>query len=251
MAAALALFLPVPRQQRAPSGKEVGWPRVLPGFSPRRGYAFLAVLLFLGTVGTFSRGALFLGLPVTLLFLGWMYGKRGRVYAVIGVILLFLLHIPLFTTPRFRTLVTGTGTPALRVELWRSSLRMVRDHWLKGVGPDNFLYYFREIYLPRRDYPEPNLSHPHNLVLHFWLEFGLWGVFWLLGTLWLLAHKAREALRYLPRPSMSRALVIAALGGIIYGIAHGLVDQSFLLPDLMVLFVWHVGIVASIEERRL
>ncbi len=251
MAAALALFLPAARSPRDRSREEREWPRALPGLPPRQGYAVIAGLLLLSIVGTFSRGALLVGIPITLLFLGWMYGKRGKVYALAAILLLLLLQIPLLTTPRFRTLVTGTGTLALRVELWKSSLRMVKDHWWKGVGPDNFLYYFRSAYLPRRDYPEPNLSHPHNILLHFWLEFGLLGLFWILATLWIFLHKVQETLRSLPSPSMSRALVIAATGGILYGIAHGLVDQSFLLPDLMLLFLWHLGIVASIEERRL
>ncbi len=253
IAAALALFLPFdqPSRGRGPSVEERTWPRVLPGLRPRQGYAVLAGWIFLGIMGTFSRGALLVGLPVTLLFLGWMHGKRGRMYALVAILLLASLQIPLLTTPRFRTLVTGTGTPALRVELWRSSLQMIKDHWWRGVGPDNFLYYFRTQYLPRRNFPEPNLSHPHNILLHFWLEFGFGGILWLGATLWLFFHKVQETLRVLPTPSMSRALVLAAAGGILYGISHGLVDQSFLLPDLMLLFVWHLGMVASIEERRL
>ena len=225
------------------------WPRVLPGLDARRGYALVGGFLLVGMVATFSRGALLVGLPALILFLGWAYGPRGRRYALLAVAVLLVVLIPFFSTERFRTLVTGTGTFALRVELWRSALRMVRDHPWLGVGPDNFLYYFREAYLPRRDYPEPNLSHPHNIVLHFWLAFGILGVVWIAVMLGLIARAGWRLLQRLPVQSMSRALVWASLGMTVYGVAHGLVDQSFLLPDLMVLFVFGNAMLASIGER--
>ncbi len=244
LAGALALFghgsaVPLQRQ----------WPRVVPGVDERRGYALVGGLLLVGMLATFSRGALLVGLPALILFLGWAYGPRGRRYALLTVAVLFLLLVPFFATERFQTLITGTGTFRLRVELWRSALRMVRDHPWLGVGPDNFLYYFQDAYLPRRDYPEPTLSHPHNIVLHFWLTFGILGVVWIAAMLGLVARRGWQLLRRLPPQSMSRALVWGARGMTVYGVAHGLVDQSFLLPDLMVLFAFSVAILTSVQER--
>ncbi len=253
LALALAFLLPYPWGKGDEDGAERdrpgAWPRVLPFLSVRQGYAVMAVLLLLGLVGTFSRGALLVGLPVTFLFLGWVVEPRWRRWLVVGGVLVLLVQVPLLATERFRTLFTGSGTLALRVALWTSSLRMVRDFPWRGVGPDNFLYYFRETYLPYRGYPEPHLSHPHNVVLHFWLALGVPGLVWVLGTLWVLARRGRWLLSTLRAPSASRALVVGSLGMTVYGVAHGLVDQSFLLPDLMILFLFGVAVVASVEER--
>jgi len=247
---ALALFLPLSwRQEKTTAGGEFSWPRVLPWLGVRQGYALVGGLLLVGLLGTFSRGALLLGLPLMFLFLGLVSGRRGLTYAIGALAVLLLLQLPFLATERFRTLLTGAGTPAFRVQLWRASLRMVRDHLWRGVGPDNFLYYFQHRYLPTPDFPEPTLSHPHNILLHFWLSFGLAGLLWIAGVLFLLASKTSWLLSRLPAPSWSRAMVVAATAAVVYGVAHGLVDQSFLLPDLMVLLAFSVAILASVEER--
>ena len=247
---ALALFLPMPWREKEPAARNgTSWPRVLPLLGVRQGYALMSGVLLLGLLGTFSRGALLLGLPLMFLFLGWVSGRRGLTYALVALVVLFLLQLPFLATERFRTLLTGAGTPAFRVQLWRASLRMVRDHLWRGVGPDNFLYYFQHQYLPAPDFPEPTLSHPHNILLHFWLSFGLPGLLWILAVLLLLAARGCWLLARLSAPSRSRAVVIAATAAVVYGVAHGLVDESFLLPDLMVLFALSVAILASVEER--
>ena len=41
--------------------------------------------------------------------------------------------------------VHGT-TAARRVDIWRSSLRMIADHPIVGVGPDNFLHYYAPVH---------------------------------------------------------------------------------------------------------
>ena len=60
---------------------------------------------------------------------------------------------------------------------------MIGDHPLLGVGLDNFLYAYRSHYVLPTAWEEFNLSHPHNVVLDFWLRLGLPGLM-VLG--WLL-----------------------------------------------------------------
>ena len=66
---------------------------------------------------------------------------------------------------------------------------MLRDHPLLGVGLDNFLYEYPKYILPEA-WREPNLSHPHNIVLDFWVRLGIGGVFILF---WLLAAFYKQA----------------------------------------------------------
>jgi hypothetical protein len=51
---------------------------------------------------------------------------------------------------------------------------MIRDHPLTGLGLDNFLYYYPEYILPEA-LAEPNLSHPHNILLEALYELGVLG----------------------------------------------------------------------------
>ena len=241
----LALFWPNGMKGR---GQE-GWPQPVPGVGVRWGYGVLGGVLLLGLVMTFSRGALLMGIPALLGVLIARASGPQRRHLLLLLAGLLLVQAPFWTTERFRSLIAGTGTLALRLDLWRSSIRMVKDHWWWGVGPDNFLYYFQTAYLPAPDYPEPTLSHPHNIVLHFWLALGLPGLLWVMVTLVAFFWTVRRLFRFLPREGISYALVWATVVAMVYSLAHGMVDQSFLLPDLMVLFWFGAAIVASIHER--
>ena len=73
---------------------------------------------------------------------------------------------------RFRGLLDpSSATSFMRINLWRSSWQMALDHWLLGVGPDNFLYTYRSNYLLPAAWKEPNLNHPHNFLLDWWRRF--------------------------------------------------------------------------------
>src|SRR5262249_13382459 len=102
-----------------------------------------------------------------------------------------------------------------RLDLWLSSLEMIRDHALLGVGLDNFAYVYQQAYL--RALAEPNLSHPHNWLLHLWLELGLLGLIafvWLLLIFWKVS-----------RHSSRMWLVAGAMGATADMLVHGAIDN--------------------------
>ena len=65
---------------------------------------------------------------------------------------------------------------------------MIRDHPLFGVGLDNFLYAYRGRYILDAAWQEPNLNHPHNIILDFATRLGLLG---LLAGGWMIFVLAR------------------------------------------------------------
>ena len=83
-------------------------------------------------------------------------------------------------------LLTGHGgSGEVRTLVWLAGWHMIRDHVLLGIGPDQFLYYYSNLYT-RHPYwilfqnghrtlawTEPNLAQPHNLVLDLWLSGGI------------------------------------------------------------------------------
>ena len=189
-------------------------------------YGAAAALLLLTLLLTFSRGALLIGLPLSLLVLGWLRGGRWRVIAVVGAVLGVIVAVSLLGTQRLASLLDFTeGTALLRLQLWRSAAEMIADHPWLGVGPDGFLYYYGDYIQPGAEV-ERWLSHPHNLALAAWSRLGLPG---LVAMLTLLAGGIAIALqRVEQRPAMAiglAAALAAALG-------HGLVDSSFFVPEL-------------------
>jgi O-antigen ligase len=155
-----------------------------------------------------------------------------------------LALLPFLGAERFQRLLNfEQGTGFLRLQLWRSAWQMALDHPLMGVGPDQFLYFYRSNYLLPQAWQEPNLNHPHNLLLDWWTRLGLVGL--VLGLGWLAAGAGGVGRWLTQRAASSReaALALGCLAAVAAGLAHGLVDVSYALPDLMLVWVllFHLG----------
>jgi O-antigen ligase len=192
---------------------------------------------------TYSRGAWLLGVPVALLFLAALRGRRALAAAV-GILILAAVVLVLIVGPARLTLLLDTteGTTFFRLQLWQSSWAMIRDHPVVGVGLDNFLYHYRTHYVLPTAWEEFDLSHPHNLVLDFWLRLGLPGLA-VLG--WLLAaffQRGWQAYQRLPE-SDERLLALGVMAGMVNFLAHGLVDNAFFLVDLGFVFMLMLALV--------
>jgi len=206
-------------------------------------------LTLVALVLTFSRGALLLGIPAALVFIGFM---RGR--GVLGLMLAALAAIgggilPLLGTDRLRLLLsTDTGTGFFRLRLWQSAWAMLWDHPWLGVGLDNFLYQYRTCYVLPDAWQEPDLSHPHNLALDFGTRLGLGGIAVLLWVQVAFWQVALSLYRRLPQ-GRERALILGLMASMVATLAHGLIDNSFFLVDLAFIFFLTLGVVGSTAEE--
>lgn len=219
------------------------------GASRRRRLAggLLAALIFVGLLLTFSRGALLLGLPAAVLFMGFAAGGRWR-WVALGLLAVGgLALLPLFATERFATLLDlQGGTSFFRLQLWRGAWNMALEHPWLGVGLDNFLYAYRTRYALPSAWQELNLSHPHNVVLDFWTRLGFLGL--VVGA-WLFAAAFWQGWPAFRRASGDvRALLLGLLAGLAATLAHGLIDNSVFLVDLMLLFMLSLGLIARLES---
>ena len=216
-------------------------------------YGLAAVIVTVTLILTFSKGALLLGLPASLLAMGLFYLLRQRprpwwrVIAVVGswmaataaVLLLFA------RTERFRaTLDASSGsTLFFRLKLWQASLNMLADRWLFGVGLNNFLTQYRTRYILPEAWQEPNLSHPHNLILDFGTRLGLGSILLLLWLQWGYWHSAWRLFSREVSP-----LVLGLMGSMVVFLSHGLVDNSYFLVDLAFAFFLNVGLIQGLSE---
>ena len=206
-------------------------------------------LTLVALVLTFSRGALLLGIPAALVFIGIM---RGR--GVLGLVLAALAAIgggilPLLGTDRLRLLLsTDTGTGFFRLRLWQSAWAMLWDHPWLGVGLDNFLYQYRTRYVLPDAWQEPDLSHPHNLALDFGTRLGLGGIAVLLWVQVAFWQVALSLYGRLPQ-GRERALILGLMASMVATLAHGLIDNSFFLVDLAFIFFLTLGVVGSTAEE--
>ncbi|MBL8096800.1 MAG: O-antigen ligase family protein [Anaerolineales bacterium] len=225
---------------------------------PRSLAAGVFLVLTLAIIGSalllsFSRGALVLGVPAALavLLVAWQ-GRRG-LYILAGLAVLALLAVPLLLQiPRFAGMFDlQNGTGFFRVNLWISAWRMFVDHPWLGVGPDNFLYAYRSYYILPAAWEEPNLSHPHNILMDFISRLGAPGLlvgvaliagFWRAAWLQALARRSR-------RDGLGFALTVGMMGAVADMLGHGLVDHSFFLVDLAGVFMLCAALVQIVDVR--
>jgi len=200
-------------------------------------YALALVPVTLALLLSFSRGALLLGLPVAVLVMGWRAGGRYRWVALALVVAGALALVPLLRVPRFASMLDlQQGSTFFRLELWRSSLALIREHPWFGVGPGNFLEAYRTRYVLPSAWQEFNLEHPHNVYLDHWTRLGLLGV--LAGLAVQVAFFKAQS----PKPKSQRSrpeassISLGLAGSMAALLAHGLVDNTLFFPDLALVF---------------
>ncbi len=202
---------------------------------------------------TFSKGALFLGIPASLLVVFWVWQRRAgrRTWpwvigaAVFGVAALLVAgRVPALAG---RLDLFGE-TGVFRLNLWRASANMVADHPWFGVGLDNFLYEYRGRYILDAAWQEPDLNHPHNIVLDFATRLGLFG---LLAGGWMLWEAGRGLIAAIRRSNAEWLPVATGLAGALAAmLAHGLVDHSLFLIDLAFVFFLILGISVWLDDQQ-
>ncbi|MBI5878947.1 MAG: O-antigen ligase family protein [Chloroflexi bacterium] len=215
------------------------------GLVRRLVYAASGVLLLVALYLTYARGAWLLAAPAALLLIGLARGRRVMIGAVAALAALALALLPVLGTTRLQSLFDLTGgTTFIRVQLWQAALAMLRDHWLLGVGPDNFLYQYRTHYILPGAFAEAGLSHPHNVLLDFWTRLGVPGLVLLAALLVVFWRAAWRRYRALP-DGTPRALVLGWMAAMAASLAHGLIDNSFFLVDLAFVLMLGLATIAS------
>lgn len=98
---------------------------------------------------------------------------------------------------------------------------------------------------------EPNLSHPHNIILDFWLRLGILGVIWLVVFVWVWGKTAWRVYQYwfATKNKIVLAVMIGIMGSMANLFAHGLVDNSLYVLDLAMVFAVLVAIVANVSQK--
>lgn len=228
---------------------------LIPGLSAfrRAGLALVAIITIATLALTGSRGG-WLAVTAGCLFVIGLRFPWGR-WIVLAALVVGGVVVVAKGSSVGRAFQFGhQNTVSRRLDLWRSSLRMIHDHPWVGIGPDNFLHYYaptHQTYIPCEHglgYMEPSaaqepcLSHPHDEVLDFYLSTGPLGLIafaWLQAVFW---RRARQ--HWLARlDGVQRGVLLGVMAAMLAALIHGLVDNSYFLVDLSMLFWLMLGYV--------
>lgn len=207
----------------------------------RRRFALVVVLATgLAILLSLSAGALFIGVPAGIAAVLLLVWGRRALLPLGGLTTAGAAGFALaLQSARFaRLLDFSSGTNFARIRVWQSAINAIRDYPVTGIGLDQFLYFFRGRYIMPDAWKEPNLSHPHNIILDFWLRLGMLGVvvlIWIQLAFWRTALHAYRFWR--ERDALMFALVVGTMGSMVNLIAHGLIDNSVYVNDLAFVFV--------------
>ncbi|MGH7881444.1 MAG: O-antigen ligase family protein [Candidatus Dormibacteraceae bacterium] len=210
-----------------------------------------ALIAVLACLTSYSRAG---WLTVLVLVVAVSLFSRLRWWIIAGLSAVGALLFAFSHSIRSRILVefdlhSRFNTIGLRIDLWKSSLNMLRHHPLLGGG----LAGFKESLRPYHDAGfHEDLIYPHNLFLNFWSETGLLG---LAAIVWLLIQMLRLVRRGLvsaPESSWPRLMSIGLLGLVLAFLVHGLVDVPYFKNDQALACFALIGIqLASLRGTKL
>ena len=201
----------------------------------RRPALAAAAVLLLGLVISYSRGG-FIGLAAAAVVIWWLGIHRKLPFAVGGILagVLGLLVTPRMVQRLQHELDPNdpNNTVLSRLPIWRAALRMIHDHPITGIGLNSFPSDLKA-YAPQ---VQETHTHPHNLLLNFWVVLGILG---LLAYVWVIVWFGRAIRRGLPRP-----LYVGLAGALAAILVHGLVDTTIWRNDLALQF-WTLVAIAT------
>ena len=210
-------------------------------------YGVATVIMLIAVVLTQSVGALLFGLPVGILVVIILtYGKRA-LPIVFGLIILGLVSVAGLTqvSSRFASLLDiSTGTNFIRLRVWESSVEIIKQQPITGLGLDQFLYEYSAEHIRPDAIQDPDLSHPHNILLDFWIRLGVMGAIWLgifvcVYVYWIRNHYS----------AYRSTMLIGAFGASVAMLAHGLIDNSIYVNDLALIFALLIALPHLLQKQ--
>ena len=240
--------------------------------------AFIAVLSALAIYYAKSDGAI-VALVVALFVVGLLGNKRTRLVAVTLAVVaaLALATVPGAYKKVGDKLALRDFSGQVRVAQWFETWKMLKEgRFIIGSGLSGYQKAIEPYHVPGIFYddgtdpefyrhvvwsdeykkqvwrPVEIYLYPHNIVLNFWTELGLFGLLlfaWIFGKAFKLAVGGwRLAVRN--KDSSAKFLVLGVLGALIVIVVHGLVDVPYFKNDLACIFWVLISLVSLLSLRQ-
>lgn len=202
---------------------------------------------FLCLIFSWARGA-WLGAIAALFLFCIFYSKRS-----IPFLLLLLFCVPLLPAVLPSSIVgrlTSIGdmtdsSTSYRYYIWKSSLDMIRDFGLFGIGVGN--ENFSPVYVSYAYSGIESSPHSHNLFFQIAIETGIAGILTFLSAMFVYFQSGLSAFVREKDPFL-RTLSLAAMCGVFASLVQGMTD--YVWYNYRVFFVFFALIGIGVAARR-
>jgi len=183
---------------------------------------------------------------------------RRAWYAVAGALIILLLFAVISpnVAGRFGELLRKdlrTDNPAGRVFIWSTSLDLIGDNPVFGVGPGNFSEEYA-LRLPTDAPPRDRMGHAHSDFLNIAAVAGLPGLLLYLVVWVVVLRSLWRAWCNKDIPLAARRLSLAAIIGSVTFLASSLTEAVFADEEVreLLMFIWAAGLSAwaTLPDRR-
>lgn len=232
----------------------------------------LIVLIVFSLIFARSEGAI-IGLVAGLFFLGLVYPyKLTRVVTLVLIICSCVLFLVVPTVRDYGTekIMMSDRSGQIRRQQWKETTSMLRDdHQIFGGGLANYQtaikpYHAEGIWIKDKNDPEwlqkirtseefriknwqPTeiYLYPHNVLLNFWSEIGIFGA----GIMLILVLKLFLGYLRVKSPE-NKKMYLILMSVFVVILVHGLVDVPYFKNDLSVFWWLLFGISTLLIKRK-
>ncbi|UCD85136.1 MAG: O-antigen ligase family protein [Deltaproteobacteria bacterium] len=211
-------------------------------------YIVSSILLFSGILWCWQR-SVWLGAVGALIVLGGMKGKKFLLSIVLALIV--VVSFLLLSSPSFVQRVKSIGDISEannRIPLWRSTIRMIKDYPIVGVGPGGYSTGQKEYRITEKE-KKTSWCHAHNNLLQELADNGIIG---LLSYLWLWCVIFKVGIATLLRISggqgYRRTFLLGAIAGLVGFHIEGMFEYNWGDSEVALLMWLVVGIMMVIAE---
>lgn len=200
---------------------------------------------------------------IMLTALCFTFSYAGWIGVITGSVVLMLMFLPIWypflgllivtvvgivsqwNNPKFQQVLnfSGQSSSHARLQIWKTSLLMIKEKYLTGIGLGMFEKRYMEFAKQLFENPfEQYTLHAHNVFLHFWINTGIVGV---IGFVVLIVKFFKQTITAFKQ--QRNILLGSVMATMVALLVHGLFDTSYWKNDLSVLF-WTVlafGIILS------
>lgn len=213
---------------------------------PARNLLGATVAVALGAlVVNATRGAWIAVVGSVIVFLAcWTRDIKKLLVWAIGFMLILMLvagtlHL-ISGANNSRFVARGLNTAGERFRIWQSSLNMIADYPLLGVGPGNYAQQYEQRYILPSAQERKSQPHAHNNVLSVSSEMGLVGLVAFIGLFYYIIRHFWISFRH--SVGANRTRITAALLITLSFQLHGLSDYTFLgFPTVIQTYWFLIG----------